>query len=246
MIGSQSSKQYGVWAVSRIMTYIFPIANILTSIPVFSIIIRYNLLQLKGLTIPVWVANILAVVLPWVVTLPFYVGDALDLLINWSSAIFFTLLNLLLPVAFWLASTARAESGLPPLVADDDDDPLSADPHDLYSDRNYLLASIQHTDDAALDAESLLEHKRSVDEDIPVLPSCCGVHSSRACDKSYANALFAVSVLITVGTFAVELYTTLVPGDSDDGSDDGGGGGGNSTDTLARAAAFVLAAARRS
>ena len=37
----------GVWAASQICTFIFPIANILTSIPVFSIIIRYNLLENK-------------------------------------------------------------------------------------------------------------------------------------------------------------------------------------------------------
>jgi amino acid permease len=92
----------GVWAASQICTFIFPIANILTSIPIFSIIIRYNLLQLHGVKVPVWVANLLAVVMPWVVVLPFYPGDTLDLVITWSSALLFCLLNLILPLAMYI------------------------------------------------------------------------------------------------------------------------------------------------
>ncbi len=161
VIDSPKAKEYGVWAISRVMTYVFPVANILTSIPVFSIIIRYNLLQLKGLTVPVWLANVFAVVLPWVVTLPFYVGDSLDLLINWSSAIFFTLLNMLFPLAFWIAATRRTQRGLPALVADEDAAAAEED-HDLYSDRNYLLAASGLLNDV-MEEVPHVQHKETVD-----------------------------------------------------------------------------------
>ena len=105
------------WAVSRIMVFIFPIANVLASIPVFSIIIRYNLLQIHGIKVPVWLGNLFAVVLPWLVALPFFGGDGLNQIINWSSAIFFILLNLILPLWAYLKQAHLQAQGLPPIDA---------------------------------------------------------------------------------------------------------------------------------
>lgn len=101
----------GIWDVSTIMTFIFPLANVLTSIPVFSIIMRYNILQLHGVKVPVWVANVLAVVLPWAVAIPFYTGDNLNLVITWSSAILFVLLNLIFPLWMYLSMQTKLEKG---------------------------------------------------------------------------------------------------------------------------------------
>ena len=119
-------KQHGVWLASRIMTFVFPLANILTSIPVFSIIIRYNLLQLEGVRMPVWFANAVAVFAPWVVAVPLYSGNQVNTLITWSSAILFTLMNLLLPVLMYISAERMAAAGSPPVMTDaewDDDAP---------------------------------------------------------------------------------------------------------------------------
>ena len=53
---------------SQIATYIFPIAALLSGIPVFSIIIRYNLINEGVHPLP---ANLFAVVFPWAVALFF-------------------------------------------------------------------------------------------------------------------------------------------------------------------------------
>jgi hypothetical protein len=164
--------RYEFWQLSKLMTYVFPIANILTSIPVFSIIIRYNLMQLRvpswrslpawccgglraaacvwcccGLraaacvwcccgrraaaaedprhpgetTVSVTVANAIAVVAPWIAALPFYVGNQLNTLINWSSAIMFVLINMVLPLSCYLVSRAREDAGLPPVEVEERD-----------------------------------------------------------------------------------------------------------------------------
>ena len=57
---------------AKVGTYLFPPAALLTSIPVFSIIVRYNLMenQICGS----FVANLFSVVLPWVVALFFFSG----------------------------------------------------------------------------------------------------------------------------------------------------------------------------
>jgi len=131
--------RFEFWQASRVMTYIFPLANILTSIPVFSIIIRYNLLQLRvpaacccgrgardarhpgETTVPVAVANAIAVVAPWLAALPFYVGNQLNTLINWSSALLFVLINMVLPLACYLAMRAREAAGLPKIEVEEQD-----------------------------------------------------------------------------------------------------------------------------
>jgi amino acid permease len=131
--------RFEFWRASRVMTYVFPIANILTSIPVFSIIIRYNLLQLRvprwcccgrgaedprhpgETTVPVAVANAVAVVAPWVAALPFYVGNQINTLMNWSSAIMFVLINMVLPLACYLAQRAREDAGLPKIEVEEAD-----------------------------------------------------------------------------------------------------------------------------
>ena len=114
-------KQHGVWLASRIMTFIFPLANILTSIPVFSIIIRYNLLQLEGVKMPVWFANAVAVFLPWIVAVPFYSGNQVNTLITWSSALLFVQIQLLIPTAMFVMAEKKRADGTLALPFDEND-----------------------------------------------------------------------------------------------------------------------------
>ena len=79
----------------------------MTSIPVFAIIVRYNLVNARLL--PLWAAHAVAVALPWALSLAFYAGDQLAQLLNWSAAIFFVALNLGVPVWLYWAQTAAAE-----------------------------------------------------------------------------------------------------------------------------------------
>jgi hypothetical protein len=60
---------------SQIACYVFPIANLVTSIPVFAIIVRYNIVN-TGI-LPLWAANVVAVALPWALSLFFYAGNQL-------------------------------------------------------------------------------------------------------------------------------------------------------------------------
>eukprot|EP00047_Mylnosiga_fluctuans_P023645 m.142786 g.142786 ORF g.142786 m.142786 type:complete len:543 (-) comp9654_c0_seq5:255-1883(-) len=88
------------WTVSQVGTYVFPIASLLSSIPVFAILIRYNLLN-TGICSK-RTANIVAVLLPWLLALFFYTGNQLNMLIDWSSAAFFVFLNLTIPLYMYI------------------------------------------------------------------------------------------------------------------------------------------------
>ena len=67
----------------------------MAGIPIFSIVIRYNILE-NGLCGIFW-ANIWAVVFPWVVALIFYAGSSMNNLMNYVSLISTIPLNLTVP-----------------------------------------------------------------------------------------------------------------------------------------------------
>jgi len=61
--------------LANVSVYAFPEVVLVSSIPVFSIIVRYNLIE-SGLMRKHW-ANIWSVLVPWVVAIPFYTGNIL-------------------------------------------------------------------------------------------------------------------------------------------------------------------------
>lgn len=93
---------------TQIAVYVYPFAGITTSIPIFSIIIRYNLLETEicskrtlsfaysSTSIPCLILSLShsawalfwSIVFPWLVIVPFYTGSGLLTLINWASLIF--------------------------------------------------------------------------------------------------------------------------------------------------------------
>ncbi|CAI2164001.1 17661_t:CDS:2 [Funneliformis geosporum] len=81
--------------ISVITTYLFPLAVLITSIPVYTIIIRYNLIR-TGYCGKV-MANLLSCALPWVIIIPFQTGFWLNAFMNWTSLIFNSSCNFILP-----------------------------------------------------------------------------------------------------------------------------------------------------
>lgn len=58
--------------LADVSVYAFPEVVLVSSIPVFSIIVRYNILE-SGLMGKHW-ANFWAVIVPWAIAVPFYTG----------------------------------------------------------------------------------------------------------------------------------------------------------------------------
>jgi len=85
---------------ARISVYLFPLSVIATSIPIYSIIVRYNLLENKVCNKPV--ANFIAVILPWIVVIPFYCGQGLSDVINWSTLISNGIVNFIVPFLIYV------------------------------------------------------------------------------------------------------------------------------------------------
>jgi hypothetical protein len=90
-------------AFDRVLVYLFPLMVLATTIPVFSIIVRYNLLQNK--VFPKGISNFVAVVLPWLVVIPFLTGDGLNNILNWGSLVFSSVANFIIPFVVYLRAS---------------------------------------------------------------------------------------------------------------------------------------------
>jgi hypothetical protein len=116
--------------VTRISVYLFNFATIIPGIPVFSIMVRYNLVT--GKLCPPWVANLIGVVAPWVVSMFFYHGKGLSIVVNWSAILFQGFVNFALPgLLFYFAvrwypnfpNVVQERDPEPPVAAINDDEP---------------------------------------------------------------------------------------------------------------------------
>ncbi|KAF9435685.1 hypothetical protein BGZ76_005730 [Entomortierella beljakovae] len=99
--------------LSQITGYTFPIAALITSIPINIIVIRYNLIQ-SGACNMIW-ANILSGILPWFIAIPCMTGSGLTTIINWSSLILVSAANFVIPFILYIYSKKHKEklSNLP-------------------------------------------------------------------------------------------------------------------------------------
>lgn len=86
--------------MSQISVYLYPLVALLTGIPVFSIVIRYNLLenQLCSKT----TANLFAVVLPWVISALLTTGEGIQIVINWTSLLVNGVINFIIPLLLFV------------------------------------------------------------------------------------------------------------------------------------------------
>jgi len=82
-------------SLGRAATFLFPWAALVSGIPVFSIIVRYNLIENKlcSRRWAIWWATLF----PWLAALLFYAGNLLETLLNWVSLLSTVPLNLVLP-----------------------------------------------------------------------------------------------------------------------------------------------------
>lgn len=95
--------------LTHITFYLFPCVVNLTSIPVFAIMQRYNLLEAR--VCGPKMANFLGVVLPWLVCIPFYTGSGFSEVVNWGGILFNSTVNFIIPPLIYI-SMVRKQTAL--------------------------------------------------------------------------------------------------------------------------------------
>ncbi|KAI9478906.1 MAG: hypothetical protein EXX96DRAFT_505695 [Benjaminiella poitrasii] len=88
--------------ISKITSYLFPIFALITSIPVYTIVVRSNLIRGK-ICSSSW-ASFLSNCLPWIICIPIQTKDWIGALQNWSSLFFQSSVNYILPFVFYFIS----------------------------------------------------------------------------------------------------------------------------------------------
>lgn len=94
---------------TKLVVYLFPIVALASGIPVYSIIVRYNLLE-NQICSKGW-ANFFGVLLPWIIMIPFYSGGYLNIFINWSTIVVNSIVNFILPPIIFLRALNRYSAG---------------------------------------------------------------------------------------------------------------------------------------
>jgi len=98
--------------VLQISVYLFPVVAVLSSIPVFSIVIKYNVIE-NGFS-PRF-GFLWGVLFPWVAAFPLlYMPDAINQFINFTSLVVVTFTDFIVPYALYvkLQGTTRRDSAL--------------------------------------------------------------------------------------------------------------------------------------
>mmetsp|Transcript_31874 Transcript_31874/g.44440 ORF Transcript_31874/g.44440 Transcript_31874/m.44440 type:complete len:599 (+) Transcript_31874:37-1833(+) len=90
------------WFVTRVLAQLFPPLVLVPGIPILSIIVRYNLLENR--VCGPFNANMIAVVLPWLIAFLTMSGNKLNIILNWSGLLTVVPLNFLIPCAMYLIS----------------------------------------------------------------------------------------------------------------------------------------------
>jgi amino acid permease len=87
--------------LAPVAVYFFPLMAALSGVPIFCIILRQNLLETNVCTR--FTANLLAVVAPWLVALPLQTGNGLQTVINYTSLLFGSVVNFVIPFLVYAA-----------------------------------------------------------------------------------------------------------------------------------------------
>eukprot|EP00300_Choanocystis_sp_HF-7_P013305 c18243_g1_i1.p1 GENE.c18243_g1_i1~~c18243_g1_i1.p1 ORF type:complete len:480 (-),score=120.12 c18243_g1_i1:121-1560(-) len=104
--------------LTKACVYAFPLIALVTSIPIFSIVVRYNLVE-SGMCGPA-AASFWAVPAPWLAALVFYSGDMLNNVVNWTGLLVAAPLNFVLPCWLYIRARERSFGGVPPGISEDE------------------------------------------------------------------------------------------------------------------------------
>ena len=93
--------------LSEVSVYLFPLIAVASSIPVFCIIVRDNLLESKLCRRRGW-ANLWAVVLPWILVIPLTAGNSVfNAVTTYTSILFLIPINFIIPVWLYYAAVLK-------------------------------------------------------------------------------------------------------------------------------------------
>ena len=90
----------GFSALGKVTATLFPIITVIPGIPIFSVLTRYSLMN-SGFCNKNW-ANLWAIGIPYLFTIPLYAGQGLAAVINWTAILFNGSINFIIPFILYI------------------------------------------------------------------------------------------------------------------------------------------------
>jgi len=95
--------------IGQATVVLYPILQNVTSIPVYSIMMRYNLLQSGSFS--TFSATLVSVILPWVMSVPFYTGKGFQNISDFGGLLCSSLINFLVPPIVYVLARRAVNGG---------------------------------------------------------------------------------------------------------------------------------------
>jgi amino acid permease len=197
----------------RVTYFLFPFVVNLTTIPIVSIVIKYNFLSNQVVSKPV--ANFIAVILPWLIAIPLYTGAGFNTIITWTGAFVSGIVNFIVPMYMYVLAIRKYcnERGyITPLLS-------SSECHTHASSEDCTAAAkeITYVDVNLNDHDGSLEPVAddfvdplfaiSSNNRFPDVGCTCGIERDRCCDRvSWAWCIIACFTLLLLATVGVDVY----------------------------------------
>ena len=196
----------------RVTYFVFPVVVNLTSIPIFSIVIKYNFLSNQVVSKPV--ASFIAVVLPWLLTIPFYTGAGFNTIVTWTGVFVSGIVNFIVPMYMYVLAIRKYgnERGyFAPL--------LSSSEYHTYASSGVFTAAAGESIYANLNGGLETVADDFVDPLFAISSSnrfedvgcTCGLDRDRCCDRiSWAWCIIACFSLLLMATVGVDVYYLVI------------------------------------
>lgn len=136
ILSTIASTPFNKGSVAFSNNFVFPIFSLITSIPVYIIVIRVNLIQSKVFD-KTW-ATFWSSIFPFFVVIPFQTGGYVNALMNWTSLIFTSVTNFIVPFVIYIFLDKRN------IKSDDDEEDEELEILDYDLAMNSLAVNPNH------------------------------------------------------------------------------------------------------
>ena len=199
--------------IGKISVYLYPIIQNITSIPVFCIIIRYNL-QNSGLS--KYVSNFISIIVPWLLAVPLFTGSGFTNLCDFTGIILGSVVNFILPPCLYLLSIQMNvvthfkydKTVMIPLSAidtDTDDDGDDADNEQKEKEKT----NVDDDDDEMTEALQLIEMNQGGVNDVTDVDIAKKNAIKCTWDVIVAIICIVVSVVLSLVVIVEKLYIMM-------------------------------------
>jgi hypothetical protein len=207
ILNVMSARAEGVMGViTRISIYAFNMSTIIPGIPVFSILVRYNLIT--GKICGPKIAFVLGVLAPWLVSMFFYHGRGLSSVVNWTAILVQGFVNFVFPCLLFFFAYRWYVLGQKPdqekgVLEEDEKTPAPTADFSINPDKVDIVSGEEDPSPGNEDQDVPLDDEPVLTEQSPVnaVPSW-----TRVDPRCLALTIVVIMLILVGATLSLDFY----------------------------------------